>query len=244
VSDGAELTKRLVALADRWSLPSGSVGQLERLLLAIEADERAPTTVRDPPEAIDVHVADSLAGLQVSGFRERSSVVDIGSGAGFPGLVLAVAMPAARFDLLEASSRSCAFLERAVATLALHNAQVVRGRAEEWAAREGAGAYQGAVVRAVASLATLAEYSAPLLAVGGVLVAWKGRRNADEERGGAAAAARLGLRALAVEPATPFDRARHRHLYVYDKVAETPAAFPRRPGMARKRPLGGRPRPR
>ncbi len=91
--------------------------------------------------------------------------------------------------------------------------------------------------RALGSLAVLAEYAAPLLRLGGVLVAWKGERSEAEERAGAAAASRLGMEAEAIVAVTPFAGARSRHLHVLRKVAPTPPAYPRRPGMARKRPL-------
>jgi 16S rRNA (guanine527-N7)-methyltransferase len=93
-------------------------------------------------------------------------------------------------------------------------------------------------VRAVGSLPTLVEYAAPLLRQRGLLVAWKGRRDGDEEQEGVAAAAALGMRALGVDWVGPFAGSRNRHLYAYEKVAPTPPGYPRRPGVARKRPLG------
>jgi 16S rRNA (guanine527-N7)-methyltransferase len=187
---------------------------------------------------VDAHVADSLTGLAVRGFRDLETVIDIGSGAGLPGLVLAIAMPAAGVDLLDSVGKKCAFLERAVAELELANAGVVCARAEEWAAGEGAEAYAGATARAVGRLATVVEYAAPLLHVGGVLVAWKGRRDAGEEREAEAAASTLGMSAAGVERVEPFAGSRGRHLHVYRKHAPCPPGYPRRPGMARKRPLG------
>jgi 16S rRNA (guanine527-N7)-methyltransferase len=92
--------------------------------------------------------------------------------------------------------------------------------------------------RAVAPLDALAEYAAPLLREGGALVAWKGRRDPDEEAAGARAAGVVGLEIAEVRPVQPFAAAEHRHLHVYVKVRPTPDRFPRRPGMARKRPLG------
>ena len=84
----------------------------------------------------------------------------------------------------------------------------------------------------------LVEYAAPLLREGGVLVAWKGARSEEEERAGARAAERLGMGAGEVRRVVPFAGARNRHLHVFRKEAPTPDGFPRRPGMARKRPLG------
>jgi 16S rRNA (guanine527-N7)-methyltransferase len=92
--------------------------------------------------------------------------------------------------------------------------------------------------RAVAALPVLVEYAAPLLRAGGALVAWKGARDPDEEAAGAGAAAALGLEVGAVLHVKPFPEARERHLHVFRKIAPTPAGFPRRPGMAAKRPLG------
>jgi 16S rRNA (guanine527-N7)-methyltransferase len=235
----ADLRQRLAPVAERWGLPEDRVSRLERLLVLLGNDPHAPTSVRDAGRGVDVHVADSLSGFQVPGLSGVEEVVDIGSGAGFPGLVLAVAMPNARFDLVEASRRKSEFLERAVAGLGLGNVRVVHARAEEWAAGPGSEAYGAAIVRAVGSLGTLVEYAAPLLRLGGLLVAWKGRRDADEETQGTEAAKILGMRPLAVDWVGPFAGSRNRHLYSYEKEAPTPAGYPRRPGMARKRPLGG-----
>lgn len=183
-------------------------------------------------------MADSLSGLAVEGLRDAGRIVDLGSGAGFPGLVLAVALPRARIDLIESSGRKCATIERLAAAAGLANASVLRVRAEEWAAGEGRGAYDAVTARALASLPVLAEYAAPLLRPGGVLVAWKGARDPDEERAGALAARELGLEPQTPLRVEPFAGARNRHLHVLTKVGATPERFPRRPGMALKRPLG------
>jgi 16S rRNA (guanine527-N7)-methyltransferase len=236
--EAATLSQRLAALCERWGLGGQTAVRLERLLDFLANDPQAPTAVRDPQRAVDVHVADSLSGLQVGSLREHTCVVDIGSGAGFPGLVLALALPEARFDLVEATARKCAFLERVVSGVDIANARVVCLRAEEWASREGSCAYSGAVVRAVGSLPTLLEYAAPLLSRGGRLVAWKGRRDPEEELEATAAAELLGMRLVTVEWVGAYAGSRNRHIHTYEKVAACPPGFPRRPGMARKRPLG------
>jgi 16S rRNA (guanine527-N7)-methyltransferase len=174
----------------------------------------------------------------VERLREASRVVDIGSGAGFPGLVLALVLPEASFDLVEATTRKCAFLERVIAGIDMANARVVCARAEEWAAGEGSGAYDAAVVRAVGLLPTLLEYAAPLLSPGGLLVAWKGRRDPEEELQALSAAELLGMGAGSVEWVGAYAGSRNRHIHTYEKIAPTPPGFPRRPGMAKKRPLG------
>jgi len=208
----------------------------------LEALAREPdphTTVSDPEQAVDVHVADSLAGLEVPEVRAASWIADIGAGAGFPGLVLAVALPRARVDMLESVSRKCAVIDRLTHAAGLDN-EIVRAmpmRAEERAAWGGREAYDVATARAVGPLPVLVEYASPLLAPGGVFVAWKGTRDPDEEARGAKAAVEVGLQPEAVVEVQPWPEVRDRHLVVYRKVSPAPERFPRRPGMASKRPL-------
>jgi len=116
------------------------------------------------------------------------------------------------------------------------NARVVCERAEEWTA--GMVGNDAVVARAVASQPVVLEYAAPLLRVGGALVDWRGRRAPEEERAADAAAAELGMRRAEVRRVRPFEDALERHLHVFEKIAATPSRFPRRPGVARKRPLG------
>jgi 16S rRNA (guanine527-N7)-methyltransferase len=210
------------------------------LLEALAAEPDPPTTVRAPVAAADVHVADSLSGLEVPELRAARFVADLGAGAGFPGLVLALELPDARVDLIEANRRKCEVIERLAAAAGVVNARALAVRAEDWARGEGVSAYDVVTARAVASLAVLVEYAAPLLVSGGVLVAWKGARDALEEATGEEAARAVGLALDRVLPVQPFPASRDRHLHVYRKVAPTPERFPRRAGMAAKRPLGGR----
>jgi 16S rRNA (guanine527-N7)-methyltransferase len=231
----------LVLICERWDLPAGAKEQFERLVEVLVRDPRAPTAVATPGRAVDIHVADSLSALEIEGVRSAATLADIGSGAGFPGVVLAIAMAGTRVDLVESSQRKCEFLERLVTTLHLENTSVVCARAEEWAAGAGRERYALATARAVAPLPTLVEYAAPLLREGGLLVAWKGRRDPDEERRAAVSATTIGMRPVAAGKVEPFAASRSRHLHTYQKVAPTPPGYPRRPGMAKKRPLGGRP---
>ena len=226
---------RLEQLAGRHGLAPEVVGALERLLELVHADPAAPTTVRDPAAAVDAHVADALVALELERVRAARRIADLGAGAGFPGLVLAAALPDATVALVEATGRKCAFLERAGEAMGLANVEIVNARAEAWP--DGIGSRDLVTARAVAPLAVLVEYAAPLLALDGALVAWKGRRDAGEERDGAAAAVTIGLEVAEVRPVEPWTGAEHLHLHVYVKVASTPNRFPRRPGMASKRPL-------
>jgi 16S rRNA (guanine527-N7)-methyltransferase len=224
-------------------LSAGSAEQIERLLTALAAEADPHTTVGDPVRALDAHVADSLSGLDVAELSSARRIADVGAGAGFPGLALAVALPRAEVDLIESAGRKTAVIARLAQAAKLDNARAVTARAEEWATKPaavggGGQAYDAVLARAVAALPVLAEYAAPLLRRDGVLVAWKGARDEGEEAAGAAAAAALGMAPEAVLHVEPFKGARNRHLHVYRKVAATPERFPRRPGMAAKRPLG------
>jgi 16S rRNA (guanine527-N7)-methyltransferase len=229
---------RLAKLAERYELPPRAAAALAALLDLLERDEHAPTTVRSATEAVDAHVADSLAALDLPAVREAGTVVDLGSGAGFPGLALAVALPAARVSLVESAARKCRFLARAVEAAGAANVEIVHARAEEWASRRRDG-FDVVTARALAPLAVVAEYAAPLLRLDGVLVAWKGRVDEAETAAAGRAAGELGLAIEEVRRVAPFRGARDRHLHVVRKAAPTPARFPRRPGMAAKRPLGG-----
>ena len=210
---------------------------VERLLEALAAEPDPHTTVSDPAAAADVHVADSLSGLEVPELAAAGSIADLGAGAGFPGLVLALALPDARVDLIESQRRKCDVIGRLAAAAGAGNARVVCERAEDWAAGEGREAYDAVTARALAALPVLVEYAAPLLRQGGVLVAWKGARDAGEEAAGAAAAEMVGLQGVRVLPVTPYPASRDRHLHVYSKVSPTPSRYPRRAGMAAKRPI-------
>jgi 16S rRNA (guanine527-N7)-methyltransferase len=227
--------RRLSALAERYDLPAESVPALEALLEILATDSTAPTTITDPTAAVDAHVADALVALDVEPVRSAGYIADLGAGAGFPGLVLAAALPAAHVALVEASTKKCAFLARSADAIGVRNVEVVAARAEEWV--DGIGRCDIVTARAVAPLNVLVEYAAPLLADGGALVAWKGRRDPTEETDAVAAASATGLRPDAVHEVRPWDGAEHLHLHLYMKVGTTPNRFPRRAGMARKRPL-------
>ena len=211
---------------------------LEKVLELLAEERASVSSVTEPGRAWRVHVDDSLSGLEVEALASASRIADIGSGAGFPGLVLAVALPDSEVVLIESVGRKCDFMRRAIAAAGIANAEVVNARSEELAggaAREG---FDAVTARAVGRLSTLAELASPLLREDGVLVAWKGRRDEDEEL-----ELRRASRSLAVEPEAvlavgPYAGSRHRHLHVLRKSGPTPEGLPRRPGMAKKRPRG------
>jgi 16S rRNA (guanine527-N7)-methyltransferase len=219
--------------------PAGTTDTIWRLLEALAAEPDPPTTVREAGKALDIHIADSLSALELAAVRTAARVADIGAGAGFPGLVLAAALPEVQVDLIESTRRKCEVIDRLAASADLDSrARGIPARAEEWAATEGETAYEVVTARALAPLAVLCEYAAPLLRVGGSLVAWKGARDADEEAAGERAATQLGLVTREVIATTPYSGSQHRHLHVYSKVSDTPPGYPRRAGRAARKPLG------
>lgn len=192
-------------------------GVLERWLAAVVSTPGL-TALRDPGDARRALLEDALRGVPLVA-REEGPIVDVGSGGGTPGIPLAAALPDREVTLLDAERRKCEFLERWATELP--NLRVVWGRAEE----QPLGAYGVAVGKALAHPPTAAEWCLPLVREGGAVLLWVGP-SVDEDRV-AAVAGRLGGRP---EPAPP-------GFVLLRKVGPTPPGFPRRPGIARKRPL-------
>ncbi|MEX0973457.1 MAG: 16S rRNA (guanine(527)-N(7))-methyltransferase RsmG [Solirubrobacterales bacterium] len=208
-------------------------------VLELLGEERASvSSVTAPPDAWRVHVADSLTGLEVGKLAKARRIADLGSGAGFPGLVLAVALPAARVDLIESVGRKCEFIQRAIESAGIANATVRNARSEDLAAGDRRDSYEAVTARAVGRLSTLAELASPLLKEGGILVAWKGKRDEDEEQQLDRAAAQLAMAPERILDVGDRAGSKHRHLHVLRKTGPTPPDLPRRAGMAKKRPRG------
>jgi 16S rRNA (guanine527-N7)-methyltransferase len=186
--------------------------------------------VHDPARVREVHVADALAGLEAVGRPE--TIADLGSGAGLPGLVLAAALPETRVTCVEAARRKAEWIATTAERCRLRNVAVAWARAEEWDGRA-----EVVVARALAALPVLCEYAAPLVRDGGRAVFWKGAVDAAEEADGRHAATVLGLSEPEVVPVTPFAGSERRTLWVFRRLAPPPPGYPRRPGMAAKRPL-------
>lgn len=231
------MTPRLAdSLAARYGLDDAVMRRLRVFADRLSRDPLAPTTVREPRAVMADHIADALVGLEVPAIVSASTIADLGAGAGVPGLPLAIALPGARVSLVESNRRKCDFIDGAIVATETANAQSVWARAEEWS--DGFGACDAVLARALAPLATLAEYAAPLLRIGGVLVAWRGRREPQVEAEAAIAAEILGMSVEIPRQVEPYPEVEARYLHIMRKVSPTPARFPRRPGMARKRPLG------
>jgi 16S rRNA (guanine527-N7)-methyltransferase len=207
-------------------------------VLELLAAERASVSSVVDERAWKVHVDDSLTGLEVAELGVASRIADVGAGAGFPGLALAVALRAAQIDLIESIGRKCEFMRRAIAEAGIANATVLNTRSEDLASGEGRDAYDVVTARAVGRLSTLAELASPLLKPNGLLIAWKGKRDPDEEAQLDRASESLAMRPEQILDVGDRAGSQHRHLHVIRKLAETPANLPRKPGIAKKRPKG------
>jgi 16S rRNA (guanine527-N7)-methyltransferase len=207
-------------------------------VLALLAEERASVSSVTDQRAWKVHVEDSLTGLEVPELRDARRIADVGAGAGFPGLVLAVALPDAQIDLVESVSRKTAFITHAASEAGIPNATALTIRAEDLAKAEGRESYDIVTARAVARLSTLAELASPLLKENGVLIAWKGRRDAEEEAQMSRAAESLAMSPESILDVGGRAGSEHRHLHIIRKSAATPSDLPRKAGMAKKRPRG------
>jgi len=219
------------------ALPQAAREQLEKVLDLL-AEERASVSSVVDERAWRVHVVDSLTGLEVPELRAAGHIADVGAGAGFPGLVLAVALPETQIDLVESVGRKCEFMQRAIEAAGVGNATVLNTRSEDLASGAGRDAYDVVTARAVGRLSTLAELASPLLKPNGVLVAWKGKRHPDEEEQLANAAEDLAMGPEQILDVGNRAGSEHRHLHVIRKTGPTPPNLPRKPGIAKKRPKG------
>ncbi|MCD6345272.1 MAG: 16S rRNA (guanine(527)-N(7))-methyltransferase RsmG [Anaerolineae bacterium] len=190
------------------------------------------------------HFLDSLSCLSAMENRERLTnqrVIDVGAGAGFPGIPLKIVRPGIRLTLLEATEKKVNFLRHLIQRLGLRGVTVLRGRAEELgqatAHRER---YDWAVARAVAEMPILAEYLLPLVKIGGRALAQKGEHAPAEVHRAEHAITQLGGHVRRLMPVELHGLAETRYLVLVDKVAVTADQYPRRPGIPSKRPLGSK----
>jgi 16S rRNA (guanine527-N7)-methyltransferase len=166
------------------------------------------------------------------------SMIDIGTGAGFPGLPLKIALPELRLTLVESVGKKVAFCKHIVEKLSLEGVEVIQARAEALGQQgEHRQRYDWAVARAVANLPVLVEYLLPLVRLGGVALAMKGETGPAEAHEADFAIQLLGGHLRRLVPVTLPGVAEERYLVVIDKTAATPAGYPRRVGLPAKRPL-------
>jgi 16S rRNA (guanine527-N7)-methyltransferase len=196
------------------------------------------TAIKDPEEVLIKHFLDSLS-LLMAYDRPQTRLLDIGAGAGFPGLPLKIVRPAWQVVLLEATGKKVTFLQHVIETLQLKDVAAVHGRAEELAHKpEYRAKFDLVTARAVASLPTLLEYAAPYCRVGGQIILLKKGEIADELARGKRAAKEVGasLKADIVVNLPGLDDGRR--LLVWEQQKKCPAQFPRSGSLMAKKPLG------
>ena len=208
---------------------------LDRFLdLVLEANKTTNlTAIRDKDEAIVKHLYDCLLPLTITSI-EGKKVLDIGSGAGFPGLVFAIVCPTSHLVLCESNGKKAGFLKKAIEALGLDNAEVLQSRAEEIPGRE---TYDVITARAVGSLPILLDISAPLLKKGATFVSMKGSEGEKEMDGALRAAKELGLAEVSRNSFELPEEKGKRVIGIYTKKAETPHKYPRPYAKMVKRPL-------
>lgn len=196
------------------------------------------TAILDPKEIAIKHFLDSLALFREYQIETGARIIDVGTGAGFPGIPLKIARPDLNLVLLDSLQKRTQFLHAVVEQLSLSQVTVVHGRAEEKGREEKyRGAYDLALSRAVAPLNILAEFCLPFIRVGGYFLSLKGPDVQEEVTQAQSAISTLGGRlhrtCSYVLPVSGDPRS----LIFIEKIADTPAKYPRRPGMPEKKPL-------
>jgi 16S rRNA (guanine527-N7)-methyltransferase len=184
------------------------------------------------------HFLDSLTIVKAVPMREGLRLIDVGTGAGFPGLPLKIVYPEIHVTLLEATGKKIAFLQRVIDLLKLKDVETLHARAEEAgqmpAQRES---YDLVVARSVARLPALLEYLLPLVNVGGHVIAMKGRSAHDEVNASGKALSVLGGRLKGIKKVQLPGVDEAHYLVVAEKIAATPAAYPRKPGIPTQKPI-------
>lgn len=196
------------------------------------------TAIIDEEEFAVKHLIDSLTCLKAVDIKKGARVLDVGAGAGFPGIPLVICRPDLHLTMLESTEKRVKFLNMAISGLALKNVEALHGRAEDFGRKKiFRASYDVVVSRAVAPLAVLAEYCLPPLREGGVFIAMKGPKTQDEIKSAENALFILGgvVKGI-VEIQLPYT-GDERKLVVISKIKATPDAYPRRAGIPAKKPL-------
>ena len=226
-----------------WQPNEKQQEQFQRLYQAILAGNRQfnLTRITEPHDFWEKHLWDSLAGLvgldQETQSKQRLKVIDIGTGAGFPGIAIAIAQPQWRVTLLDATRKKIRFLDTLIDNLALENVTTLTGRAEAVGQQSHREAYDIASVRAVGSASVCAEYAVPLLKTGGLAILYRGNWNDEESAVLTLAADELGSTIESIEQLTTPLSHSIRHCVYLRKRSPTPASYPRAVGIPTQQPL-------
>ena len=196
------------------------------------------TAITEYDEVMKKHFIDSISLIKAYDVTKSASVIDVGTGAGFPGLALKIAYPNLQVTLLDSLNKRIQFLNEVITKLGLEGVETIHGRAEDFAKpgklREK---YDLCVSRAVANLSTLSEYCLPFVKVGGHFISYKSEKITEEMSAAGNAIKLLGGKVVnQVEFQLP-DSDIYRNLFVIEKIKETPKKFPRKAGLPSKEPL-------
>ena len=196
------------------------------------------TAIRDEKGVRTKHFLDSFSCVLAWKANPPTNLIDVGTGAGFPGIPLKIIYPNTKVTLVESVGKKAMFCQHIVSLLGLEGVNVIRGRAEDLGQmREHREGYDWGVARAVANLRVLSEYLLPLIQVGGRMLAQKGESGPAEVHSAENAIKLLGGEVRQLVTVTLPGVVEERHLVLVDKVAATPPGYPRKPGVPAKKPL-------
>jgi len=228
-----------------WQPTNLQENQFQQLYQLIIAGNRQInlTRITEPEEFWEKHLWDSLRGIApkqifIPGIDRGKRIIDIGTGAGFPGLPIALIFPNSQVTLLDSTGKKIAFIETVLSPLALNNAKTLLGRAEEIGQQyEHRQNYDVAVIRAVGNVSVCAEYSLPLVRKGGLAIIYRGSWSEAENESLETAVEQLGgVVELIEEFSTPLSNSMRHCLYLR-KVTNTPISFPRGVGIPSQKPI-------
>ncbi len=197
------------------------------------------TAITEYDEVMKKHFVDSLSLIKTYDVNKKASVIDVGTGAGFPGLALKIAYPNLQVTLLDSLNKRINFLNEVIGQLGLCGVETVHGRAEDFAKPDKLrGKFDLCVSRAVANMSTLSEYCLPFVKVGGEFISYKSEKINEEMSVAKNAISLLGGKFDRSEEFMLPDSDIYRNLVVIKKIKDTPKKFPRKAGLPSKEPLG------